>query len=44
MVSHDVLLARVSLVAVVMLVVAFGGGTIAWMRKVVPGERRRWFR
>ena len=42
MVSHDVLLARVSLVAVVMLAIAIGGGAIAWMRKVVPGERRWW--
>ena len=42
MVSHDVLLLRVSLVAVAMLAVAFGGGAIAWMRGTVPGERRWW--
>ena len=42
MLSHDVLLHRVSMVAVVMLVVAFGGGAIAWIRGVVPGQRRWW--
>jgi hypothetical protein len=42
MVSHDVMLSRVSMVAVVMLAVAFGGGAIAWFRGVVPGERRWW--
>jgi len=42
MLSHDVLLLRVSLVAVTMLAVACGGGAIAWMRGTVPGERRWW--
>lgn len=42
MLSHDVLLLRVSLVAVTMLVIACGGGAIAWMRGTVPGERRWW--
>jgi hypothetical protein len=42
MASHDVMLTRVSMVAVVMLAVAFGGGAIAWFRGVVPGERRWW--
>jgi hypothetical protein len=42
MLSHDVLLLRVSIVAAAMLVVAFGGGAIAWIRGVVPGERRWW--
>lgn len=40
--SHDVLLARASLVGAVMLAVAFGGGAIAWMRGAVPGERTWW--
>ncbi|MGA1982425.1 MAG: hypothetical protein ABSG84_08125 [Acidobacteriaceae bacterium] len=42
MVSHDVMLGKVSMVAVVMLAVAFGGGAIAWIRGVVPGKRRWW--
>jgi hypothetical protein len=42
MLSHDVFLIQVSLVAVAMLVVAFAGGAIAWFRGVVPGERRWW--
>jgi hypothetical protein len=42
MVSHDMLLHRVSKVAVAMLVVAFGGGVVAWIRGTVPGERRWW--
>ena len=40
MVSHDMLLHRVSKVAVGMLAVAFGGGVVAWIRGTVPGERR----
>jgi hypothetical protein len=40
--SHDAMLHLVSLVAVAMLMVAFGGGTLAWIRGVVPGERRWW--
>lgn len=39
---HDILLHQVSQVAVAMLVIAFGGGAIAWIRGVVPGERRWW--
>ncbi len=42
MVSHDMLLHRVSKVAVSMLLVAFGGGVIAWLRGTVPGERKWW--
>jgi hypothetical protein len=42
MLSHDVFLVQVSLVAVEMLVVAFAAGAIAWFRGVVPGERRWW--
>jgi len=42
MVSHDMLLHRVSKVAVGMLVVAFGGGVVAWIRGAVPGERKWW--
>jgi hypothetical protein len=42
MVSHDSLLLWVSLVAVEMLLVAFAGGAIAWLRGVVPGARRWW--
>jgi hypothetical protein len=30
------------MVAVAMLVIAFGGGAIAWIRGVVPGERKWW--
>src|SRR6201998_1890844 len=40
--SHDILLHRVSNVAVAMLVITFLGGAIAWIRGVVPGERRWW--
>jgi hypothetical protein len=40
--SHDIMLHRVSMVAVEMFAVAFGGGAIAWMRGFVPGERRWW--
>ena len=40
--SHDMLLHHVSKVAVAMLVIAFLGGAIAWIRGVVPGERRWW--
>jgi hypothetical protein len=39
---HDILLHHVSMVAVAMLVIAFGGGAIAWIRCVVPGERKWW--
>jgi hypothetical protein len=42
MASHDMLLHRVSKVAVAMLAIAFLGGAIAWIRGVVPGERRWW--
>lgn len=40
--SHDILLHRVSNVAVAMLVITFLGGAIAWIRGAVPGERRWW--
>lgn len=40
--SHDILLHRVSNVAVVMLVITFLGAAIVWIRGVVPGERRWW--
>ena len=40
--SHDMLLQQVSMVAVLMLVVAFAGGAVAWIRGVVPGERKWW--
>lgn len=40
--SHDILLHRVSNVAVAMLVVTFLAGAIAWIRGAVPGERRWW--
>jgi hypothetical protein len=40
--SHDILLHRVSNVAVAMLVITFLAGAIAWIRGVVPGERRWW--
>jgi hypothetical protein len=36
--GHDMLLHRVSLVAVAMLVITFAGGAIAWLRGVVPNE------
>ena len=39
---HDIMLHQVSMVAVAMLTIAFGGGTIAWIRGVVPGERKWW--
>jgi hypothetical protein len=40
--SESVLVHQVSRVAVFMLMIALGGGVIAWMRGVVPGERRWW--
>lgn len=40
--SHDILLHRVSNVAVAMLVIAFLGAAVAWIRAVIPGERRWW--
>ncbi len=40
--SHDMLLHRVSKVAVAMFVIAFSGGAIAWIRGVVPGKRKWW--
>jgi len=40
LVSHDMMLRQVSVVAVVMLAVAFAGGAIVWIRGVAPGERR----
>lgn len=40
--SHDMMLHRISLVAVAMLLITFGAGAIAWIRGVVPGERRWW--
>ena len=40
--SHDELLLQVSKVAVAMLVIAFGGGAVAWIRGVVPGKREWW--
>jgi hypothetical protein len=40
--GHDRTLQLISWVAVAMLAVAFGGGTVAWIRGVVPGERRWW--
>lgn len=42
MASHDILLHRVSNVALVMIVIAFLGCAIAWIRGVLPGERRWW--
>ena len=40
--ADDPLLLQASMVAVAMLAVAFGGGAVAWMRGVVPGERKWW--
>jgi hypothetical protein len=40
--SHDMMLQQVSEVAAAMLAIAFLGGAIAWIRGVVPGERRWW--
>ena len=40
--SHDIMLHLVSEVAVVMLAIAFAGGAVAWIRGVVPGERKWW--
>lgn len=40
--SKDILLLPVSKVAVVMLLITFGGGVIAWIRGVVPRERKWW--
>jgi hypothetical protein len=42
MVSHDMLLGRVSRVAVCMLAIALGGMLVAWLRGAMPGERRWW--
>jgi len=42
MFSHDLLLHRVSKVAVGMLGVAFGGGVVAWIRGAVRGPRKWW--
>ncbi|MGO9434226.1 MAG: hypothetical protein ACLP00_08015 [Terracidiphilus sp.] len=39
---HDLMLQRVSVVAVAMLAIAFGGGAVAWIRGAIPGERRWW--
>ena len=40
--SFDMMLHEVSQVAVAMLAIAFGGGITAWIRGVVPGERKWW--
>jgi hypothetical protein len=40
--SDNMLLLKASQVAVAMLAIAFAGGAIAWMRGVVPGERKWW--
>ncbi|HEY1648060.1 MAG TPA: hypothetical protein VGF96_08770 [Terracidiphilus sp.] len=40
--SNDIVIFEVSRVAVVMLAIAFGGGAVAWIRGVIPGERRWW--
>ena len=40
--SQDPLLHQVSKIAVVMLMITFGGGVTTWIRGVVPGERRWW--
>ncbi|HVU47076.1 MAG TPA: hypothetical protein VHD85_13180 [Terracidiphilus sp.] len=40
--SQDPLLHQVSKIAVIMLMIAFSGGVIAWIRGVVPRERRWW--
>lgn len=42
MFSHDMLLHRVSWVAVVMVAIALGGLLVAWLRGTMPGERRFW--
>lgn len=40
--SNDPQLLGASMVAVAMLLIAFGGGTVAWLRDVVP-EKRTWW-
>lgn len=40
--AQALLLHQVSKIAVFMLIIAFAGGAIAWLRGVVPGERRWW--
>lgn len=42
MASHDRFLHQVSWVAVAMLMITFAGAGIAWIRGVVPGQRRWW--
>ncbi|MGD0890249.1 MAG: hypothetical protein ABR923_01860 [Terracidiphilus sp.] len=42
MVTHDASLHLASIVAVAMLAIAFVGGAIAGIRRVVPGERKWW--
>lgn len=42
MISHDMLLHRVSLLAVIMLVIALAGCAICWLRKRMPGKSRWW--
>jgi hypothetical protein len=42
MLAHDMLLLRVSVVAVVMLTIAVVGAVIATLRHTVPGPRRWW--
>ncbi len=37
---HDMMLHRISILAVAMLAIAFAGGAVAWIRGVVPQERR----
>jgi hypothetical protein len=39
---HDISLHLASIVAVAMLAIAFVGGAVAWIRGIVPGERRWW--
>lgn len=40
--GHDLLLQKVSSVAVIMFVVAVNGILISWLRGTLPGERRWW--
>lgn len=40
--AQDLMLHQVSKIAVVMLLIAFVGGVIAWLRRTVPGERKWW--
>jgi len=42
MFSHDMLLQRVSWIAVEMVAIAVLSGVIAWLRGAMPGERRWW--